>query len=116
MVTLNLDPIYKGRNLTIDFTLKNRLTKRPFTLDSGDVIRIAFKTTPMHDDYLLSSIVSAGENEGEFYASFTDVQTNTLPVGIIYWDLSLLHDSDCYPIITTQTIEVYESIFKRSVI
>lgn len=113
---IKLDPIYKGRNYTIDFALKDHITKQPFELDSGDVIRIAFKQSSKSSSYLLSAVLSAGEAAGEFYVSFPDTETNTLPEGIIYWDLSLLHDGDCYPIIPVQSVEVINSIFKRSVL
>lgn len=111
---IKLDPIDIGRNYTVNFRLRDHLTKQPFELDSGDTLQIAFKQSAKSSSYLLSAALSPGDTAGDFYVSFSDSETSTLPEGRIYWDLSLLHDGDCFPVVPMQSVDVQESIYKRS--
>ena len=50
---IKLDPINIGRNYTVNFRLRDHLTKQPFELDSGDTLQIAFKQSAKSSSYLL---------------------------------------------------------------
>lgn len=113
---MNPEPIYRGRNFSITIKLTDKATGQPFTLETGDVLRIGFKSNPKNSSFLLSGTLEAAESSpGEFYKIFTADQTESLVGDLVYWDVGLEREDDYYTIISATPWEVREPVTRKVV-
>lgn len=113
---MELEPIYRGRNLSITIKLTDNTTGQPFALETGDELRIGFKSNLKNTSYLLSGTLEAdSDNPGVFYKIWDADQTESLVGDMVFWDVGLERDGDYYTIIAASAWEVREPVTRKAV-